>query len=77
VVSINKVGDQAFVVVDGSWFTASDDARSSAAKIVAVSIEGEVYLEVRDVRSRPLAKVTGADVTVLPLPGPRDRPPAS
>lgn len=74
VVDVGSTSGKPIAIVDGSWFTANEDERTRMARIARQSIEEET-LEVQDVRGRPLARVNGADVTLLPLPDPRDTPP--
>lgn len=76
VIDAGDVQGKPVAIVDGSWFTATDDERMRMTRIARQQLARET-LEVRDVRGRPLAHVTGMDVTLLPLPRPRDTPPPS
>lgn len=76
VVEVDDMRGKHVAVVDGSWFTASEDERQRMARIVRQSLNLEA-MDVQDVRGRPLAHVEGMDVTLFPLPQPRDTPPSS
>lgn len=71
VVDVSETSGKPIAVVDGSWFTANEDERTRMARIARQSL-GKETLDVHDVRGRPLAHVKGMEVTLLPLPGPRD-----
>jgi hypothetical protein len=71
VVDLSEQSGKPVAVVDGSWFTANEDERTRMARIARQSV-GKETLDVHDVRGRPLAHVKGMEVTLLPLPGPRD-----
>lgn len=71
VVDLGEMTGKPIAIVDGSWFTANEDERARMSRIARQSL-GTETLEVQDVRGRPLAHVKGLDVTLLPLPGPRD-----
>lgn len=71
VVDLGEMTGKPIAIVDGSWFRANEDERARMSRIARQSL-GTETLEVQDVRGRPLAHVKGMDVTLLPLPGPRD-----
>ncbi len=68
--SVTKEKKRAVVVVDGSWFTATEDDRRGFAVIARQNAGSPKTVEIQDTRARPLARVDGKKVVLLPVPAP-------